>query len=69
MSVTIQKFRPEPDKGRQCDSKVRYGRRETADQAVLAMRKKGHELEAYSCPHCEGFHLGHPNQGMIIVIR
>lgn len=69
MSVTVQKFRPEPDKTRQCDGKVRYGRQETADKAMLAMRKKGRELEAYPCPHCEGFHLGHSNEGLVIVIK
>jgi hypothetical protein len=43
-----------------CERKVRYGHRESAEQAVEAMRKKcGADLVSYPCTDCMGWHIGH----------
>ncbi len=48
------------DEWNSCKRKVRYGHRQTAKNAVIAMRAKGQlNLEPYECDYCEGFHIGH----------
>lgn len=43
----------------ECTRKVRYGHRETAAKAVVAMMAKGSKpLEPYSCGRCSGWHIG-----------
>jgi len=54
-----------------CQRKIRYGHKETAERAVLAMRAKQtrHEkLEAYECEYCEGWHIGHSRRRFRITI-
>lgn len=44
---------------RSCLGKVKYGHKETAEKAVLAMMNKGSKpLEAYPCKYCSGWHIG-----------
>jgi hypothetical protein len=43
-----------------CKRKIRYGHRETADKAIVAMGRKGVDgLSVYECTFCAGFHVGH----------
>jgi len=41
------------------EGKVRYGHQETAEKACADLLKKHGEMEAYFCPKCEGWHIGH----------
>lgn len=44
-----------------CDGKRRYAGPYTAHAALKRISKKreaGGKLEAYRCPHCQGWHLG-----------
>ena len=40
---------------RACEGKVRYASKDEAERVGRALR-----LHAYACPHCSGFHNGHP---------
>jgi hypothetical protein len=46
-----------------CVHKVKYPRADSALRAAVAMsRKTATEIEPYKCPHCDGWHVGHPPQ-------
>ncbi len=50
--------------------KVRYGHRESAEKAVAAMKAKGRgEMEAFECPDCGGWHIGHSHRGLTSFFR
>ncbi len=45
--------------------KVRYGHRESAERAVASMLAKGRgQMDAFECPDCEGWHIGHSHRGL-----
>jgi len=44
-----------------CDGKIRHEDRATADRhAAWACWKYKAKIAAYRCPHCGGYHVGHP---------
>jgi hypothetical protein len=43
-----------------CHGKVRYDARSTAAAAAKTTTGGRHWLHAYHCPHCTGWHIGHP---------
>lgn len=52
----------EERKQRTCKTKYRYSTRKKARaSARYCQRIKGEFVEAYKCPHCQGWHIGHPN--------
>lgn len=46
-----------------CEGKIRHEDKVTADRhaAWARWRSKSH-IAAYQCPHCGGFHIGHPSR-------
>lgn len=52
---------------RGCDRKFRYRDKDGADYEVARLKADGahdpERLHSYSCPHCDGFHIGHVRVG------
>jgi hypothetical protein len=46
-----------------CTGKVRHRDPAAARAAANAARGRGHRVNAYPCPHCGGWHIGHPTRG------
>lgn len=47
-------------KAHSCTRKIRYGHKESAVAAALAMNwKTGDLFDAYECSYCDGWHIGH----------
>lgn len=42
-----------------CEAKIRHA---TLEGALIARKRTPgrYEMIAYKCPHCSGFHIGHP---------
>lgn len=51
------------EKARACDGKAVHANRRGAELAIAAMRARDRRaavgLNAYRCPHCPGWHIGH----------
>lgn len=51
----------------QCGSKVRHASEHAAHLAIRTMRRQAGGaigyLNAYMCPHCGGWHVGHASTG------
>lgn len=45
----------------QCLRKVRHETRAAANIAVRVMGSRAKGTKPYRCPHCDGWHIGHPN--------
>lgn len=43
-----------------CHGKVRYQARAAAAASAKTTTGGRHWLHAYHCPHCTGWHIGHP---------
>lgn len=52
-------------KSRACAGKVRHSRRRHAEIAarISGAHHADLTLVAYQCPHCGGWHVGHPRKG------
>ena len=46
-----------------CHGKVRYDARASAGAAAKTTTGGRHWLHADHCPHCTGWHIGHPTRG------
>jgi hypothetical protein len=47
----------------ECEKKIRYASEKRAEKILHRMRKHGNPyrgVRPYHCPHCQGWHLGHP---------
>lgn len=53
----VQRFTPES----QCYGKKAYAKKSAAKQAVKRGEQAfGERMHPYRCPHCAGWHIGHP---------
>lgn len=46
-----------------CDEKIAYPSMLKAVDVALWCRRRGEKMEAYKCPFCAFFHVGHPRPG------
>lgn len=61
--MEIENPRPHQPRAAQCDGKQRY---DSASDASKALRRSGHKLRPYRCPHCGGWHMaGGHNLGTV----
>jgi hypothetical protein len=45
-----------------CTRKVRHPNQPAAHAAAKRAAGRGHRVNAYPCPHCAGWHIGHPTR-------
>lgn len=52
------------DKMRRCDGKEKLDRANAESRAAgFRKRERDDKCEAYECPYCKGWHVGHKRQG------
>lgn len=54
-----QRLAPRGNASRMCRSKKSYGRRAALRAARILRDRQGEDVAAYTCPHCDRYHVGH----------
>lgn len=56
---------------KECEGKIRYEKVEHAHAEVLIARNKRgwHNVHAYKCPHCSGWHVGRTSGWQSAVLK